>query len=425
MKGVVDLNSNARTWVNQALLTPRAIGLGASDKCTMATTRGSDVNVTEVRVKQSLRRRFVDLLLTFTLTKPRQLRVTSIDAVRDTHMATTSAPAPVNDIELTLTHHGKPITLTFAHDANVTDLSDRVASGLSIPPSNQKFLVSPKIGLLKPPFKDATLPLSSLQGKKINLMGSTTAEVTSLNASITAAAAPRRPGPIKAALPARNRDWKKVQEEAQYTFHTLRPLPYLPNPDRSLRFLERLRDDAGIKAAMRTHKFSVPLLTEMDPAMHTTHESRTLGLNRNQGEVIELRLRTDAYDGYRDYKTIRKTLCHELAHNVWGPHDRNFWELCKQIEREVDRDDWTRGGHSVGNQEYAEGPEEEVFDHGGWTGGEFVLGGSGAGGGETLLSSAGGTVQAGSLSRREILAKAAEERMKRARQAEQGSGEAP
>ncbi|KAL1602437.1 hypothetical protein SLS60_005853 [Paraconiothyrium brasiliense] len=337
------------------------------------------------------------------------------------------ATSSTGDVDLTLTHHGEPITLTFAQDATIVDLSERVTSELSIPPSNQKFLISPKFGLLKPPFKDPTLPLSALQGKKINLMGSTTAEITSLNDSISKAAAPRRPGPLKAALPARNRDWKKVQEEAQYTFHTLRPLPYLPNPDRSLRFLERLRDDAGIKAAMRTHKFSVPLLTEMDPAMHTTHESRTLGLNRNQGEVIELRLRTDAYDGYRDYKTIRKTLCHELAHNVWGPHDRNFWELCKQIEREVERDDWTRGGHSVGSQEYAEGPGEEVYDHGGWTGGEFVLGSNG-GGGETVVSSAGGTVQAGSLSRREILAKAAEERVKRARQAEEssrGSGEAP
>lgn len=334
------------------------------------------------------------------------------------------AYAPVADMDLVLTHHGKPTTFAFAQDATISDLSERVATELSIPPTNQKFLVSPKVGLLKVPFKDPGLPLSSLTGKKITLMGSTAAEVSSLNANISAAAAPRRPGPIKAATPARHRDWKKASEEAQYTFHTLRPLPYLPNPDRSLRFLERLRDDAGIKAAMRSHKFSVPLLTEMDPAMHTTHESRTLGLNRNQGEVIELRLRTDAYDGYRDYKTIRKTLCHELAHNVWGPHDRNFWELCKQIEREVERDDWTRGGHSVGNQEFAEAVEEEIHDHGGWTGGEYVLGG---GGGETVVSSVGGTVQPGSLSRREILAQAAEERAKRSKRAGQeseSSGEA-
>ena len=343
-----------------------------------------------------------------------------------TEADTTSAPPPSSsDIEITLIHHGKAISLSFAQDATISDLSERVANDLSIPPSNQKFLIGGKIGLQKPPFKNPSLPLTELVGKKITFMGSTTEAVSSLNNTISAASAPRRPGPIKAALPARNRDYKKIQEEAQYTFHTLRPLPYLPNPDRSLRFLQRLRDDAGIKAAMRTHKFSVPLLTEMDPAMHTTMESRTLGLNRNQGEVIELRLRTDAYDGYRDYKTIRNTLCHELAHNVWGPHDRNFWNLCKQIEREVARDDWKSGGRSVGNDEFYN-PEdagaEEVHDHGGWTGGEFTLGSGGKDTGEAVVSSA-----TAGLSRREVLAKAAEERFKRTKEVEkeeraEGSG---
>jgi hypothetical protein len=350
--------------------------------------------------------------------------MTSIDEFKSLNMSADDT-ASADELKLTVTHHGSHTTLTFPQDATISDLSSRVASDFSIPSENQKFLIA-KAGLQKPPFKDPALPLSTLASKKITLMGSTSAELSTLNASISRAAAPRRPSPIKAATPARNRDWKKVQEEAQYTFQTLRPLPYLPNPDRSLRFLERLRDDAGIKAAMRTHKFSVPLLTEMDPAMHTTHESRTLGLNRNQGEVIELRLRTDAYDGYRDYKTIRKTLCHELAHNVWGPHDRNFWELCKQIEREVDRDDWRAGGKSVGNVEYADAVEDDLCDHGGWTGGEFVLGSVGGGGTETLVSSAGGSVSAGSLTRREILAKAAEERVKKQRQAEgesKGDGE--
>ncbi|KAH8726058.1 WLM domain-containing protein [Phaeosphaeriaceae sp. PMI808] len=334
---------------------------------------------------------------------------------------TLSSPTESDKLQITLLHHGEPHTLSFAHDATISELSERVAIELSIPPSNQKYLIASKLGLQKPPFKAPNTPLTELTGKKITLMGSTAAEVSSLNATISAASAPRRAGPIKAAIPARSRDHKRIQDEAQYTFHTLRPLPYLPNPDRSLRFLERLRDDAGIKAAMRTHKFSVPLLTEMDPAMHTTQESRTLGLNRNQGEVIELRLRTDAYDGYRDYKTIRNTLCHELAHNVWGPHDRNFWNLCKQIEREVSRDDWKSGGRSVGNEEYFDPGEEEVHDHGGWTGGDFVLGGSG--GGETVVSTAGGVMAAGNLSRRDIIAKAAEERMKRTKQAEEETKE--
>lgn len=146
----------------------------------------------------------------------------------------------------------------------------------------------------------------------------------------------------------------------------------------------------------------------------SNHEgtSRTLGLNRNRGEVIELRLRTDAYDGYRDYKTIRNTLCHELAHNVHGPHDRNFWDLCKQIEKEVAAA--SSSGHTLaGDEEFYEGgSSEDVHDHGGWSGGEFVLG-AGKAMGESSTQSHG-------LSRREILAKAAEERSKKMREQQQG-----
>ncbi|PVH83003.1 WLM-domain-containing protein [Cadophora sp. DSE1049] len=314
-------------------------------------------------------------------------------------------------VSITFTHHGTPHTYTFPSDATILDLSDEIVDSLSIPSSNQKLMIS-KLGLLKPPFKDPNLLLSTIADKKINLLGSTAAEASSI--SIAQEAASRRVNRRNARPPQKvkaykTHDWKKEQEENQYTFTTLRPLPYLPNPDKSLKFLQRLKDDIGIKAAMRKHKFTVPLLTEMNPVEHTqsNHEgtTRTLGLNRNAGEVIELRLRTDAYDGYRDYKTIRKTLCHELAHNVHGPHDRNFWELCKQIEREVEKADYTKSGYVVGEPDaYAPGggEEEEVDDHGGWTGGEFVLG-VGRGGVE-------------GMSRREILAKAAEERMKRMRE---------
>ncbi|KIM98984.1 hypothetical protein OIDMADRAFT_201551 [Oidiodendron maius Zn] len=315
-------------------------------------------------------------------------------------------------IILTITYHGTPHTFTLPPTATISDLSDEVADSLSIPASNQKFMIS-KLGLLKPPFKNPQLPLSSIADKKMSLMGSTVAEASSIEQAAFEASrrANRAARPVQKVKAYKSHDWKKQQEEAQYTFLDIRPLSYLPNPSRSLEYLKRLADDAGIKAAMRKHKFTVGLLTEMNPVEHTTsnHEgtSRTLGLNRNQGEVIELRLRTDAYDGYRDYKTIRKTLCHELAHNVFGPHDRNFWDLCKQIEKEVEGSDWRSGGRSLGDEEYYEGGEE-VDDHGGWTGGEFVLG-VGQPGSSTSQSSAG-------LSRREILARAAEERIKRLRE---------
>lgn len=176
---------------------------------------------------------------------------------------------------------------------------------------------------------------------------------------------------------------------------------------------------------MRKHRFSVGVLTEMNPAEHTTHESRTLGLNRNRGEVIELRLRTDAYDGYRDYKIIRDTLCHELAHCVWGDHDRNFWDLCGQIEREVREGDWRSGGKAVSDEVFYDPRDREGsaghVDGGGWSGGEFVLGLGGSGGAGTAAAAVGTPTQG--LSRREAMARAAEERMKRQREAGGGGGQ--
>jgi len=325
-----------------------------------------------------------------------------------THDVPPEQDDPLEDqpqLTLTVHHHSAPLEVTLPAHSTLSDLSNHVADTLSIPPQNQKFMITPKIGTLKPPFKpEHDHPLSALVSKKIVLMGSSASEISTLSAQLAAATAPRKPSPIKPAKPSRTRDWRKAKEESQYTFHRLEPLRYFPDPDRSLRFLERLRDDPGIKSAMVKHKFSVGLLTEMDPALHTTHESRTLGLNRNRGEVIELRLRTDAFDGYRDYKTIRKTLCHELAHNVWGPHDRNFWDLCKEIEREVERGDWTRGGRRLGEEEFYNpqdrGVGDEHVDSGGWQGRDYVLGG--------------GELGAAGLSRREILAKAVDERRRKA-----------
>ena len=329
-------------------------------------------------------------------------------------------PTPNQTIDITFSHHGKSYTFTFAENATVTDLADNIHTDLSIPPINQKFMVSPKIGVIKYPFPDPSLRLLNLQNKKIVLLAPLPSELSVLSKASSQSRAPPRTSAIKPVTPARHRDWRKIQDEATYTFHSIIPISYLPNPERSKRFLERLSDDAGIKASMRKHKFSVGVLTEMDPAEHTTHESRTLGLNRNRGEVIELRLRTDAYDGYRDYKVIRKTLCHELAHNVFGEHDRNFWDLTRDIEKEVETNDWRRGGQALTNEEFYnpndDGVDGEHMDGGGWTGGEFVLGGAAGG-----RSQAQG-VPAQGMNRRETMARAAEERIKKQREAGGGGG---
>ncbi|KAJ5091684.1 hypothetical protein NUU61_006554 [Penicillium alfredii] len=331
-------------------------------------------------------------------------------------------------IELTVHHHGTPYSLHMSASATLQDLSSTIETTLNIPVENQKLLVSPNPGMQKAPFQptrlDAILPLDSPKFK-ITLLGTPAQAIANLHEQ---AASNRRREEARASALATARRTNKPSvtrssgihtlsdSSTSYTFHRLLPLSYLPNPNRSLQFLERLRDDPGIRAAMSKHQFSVPLLTEMNPAEHTTSESRTLGLNRNRGEVIELRLRTDAYDGYRDYRTIRKTLCHELAHCVLGEHDRAFWDLTAQIEREVDRADWKSGGNRLTQQEFYNPADwenvqsgEEFVDERGWTGGEFVLGGLR----EDETGRRAGTPAMGTESRREILARAAEERLQK------------
>ncbi|KIW99458.1 uncharacterized protein Z518_11197 [Rhinocladiella mackenziei CBS 650.93] len=300
-------------------------------------------------------------------------------------------------------------------DETIHDLASRCADSIGADVERVSLFFLPKPGLTKYPFADRRLDDFLTPTTRIKLIGTPNAEVKKMDEMGGASRRATRPSSFKPVKANKTRDWKKIQEESTYTFRAIEPLPYLPNPEKSRRYLERLANDPGIKASMRKHKFSVGLLTEMNPAEHTTHESKTLGLNRNRGEVIELRLRTDRYDGYRDYKVIRKTLCHELSHNVWGEHDRNFWNLTREIEQEVERNDTLHGGHRLSNEEFYNPNDtydaSEHADHGGWTGGDFVLG-----------RGKHGESEAG-LSRREIIARAAMSRQQKQREAKEHQDE--
>lgn len=331
-------------------------------------------------------------------------------------------------MSITVHHHGKPHILNLPSTSTLEDLSMAISETLSVPETSQKLLISPRPGMLKPPFPATALsnlyPPHAKTTPKITLYGSTVAEKTSFaeassKESSTFAARQAR---LNARSTVSAYKSRPSASSLKYTFHKLVPLPHLPDPSRSLSFLQRLTNDPGIKRAMATHQFSVPILTEMDPAEHTTMESRTLGLNRNKGEVIELRLWTDDYKGMRDYRTVRKTLCHELAHCVHSEHDKHFWALTSKIEKEVEAADYSAGGRSIGGgggEEFYNPGDWEGFVHGegdhvdggGWTGGSFVLGG--AMGANASASDAG-------LSMREVMAKAAEERRKR--EQERGAG---
>ena len=75
-----------------------------------------------------------------------------------------------------------------------------------------------------------------------------------------------------------------------------------------------------------------------------------MGLNKNNGEEILLRIRTDDLKGFRKMESVLTVLYHELAHNEISEHNDEFKALNSQIKREALEMDSTRSrGHRLGD----------------------------------------------------------------------------
>ena len=48
-----------------------------------------------------------------------------------------------------------------------------------------------------------------------------------------------------------------------------------------------------------------------------------MGRNVDRGRAVKFCICTDLHDELVSYGGIRRVLCHELSHNVWGDHDDN------------------------------------------------------------------------------------------------------
>lgn len=145
--------------------------------------------------------------------------------------------------------------------------------------------------------------------------------------------------------------------DTQFKFHQLVALPFLPSPNKSLQLLKRLSNDNGIKTVMKKYRWCVPVLAELYPfpstqsyqqqlqpdqprlAVNQTVTRPSLGINKNRGQIIELLLRTEEHEGqineWIKFDDLKKMLCHELAHNMYRDHDDNFWNFCRNLEKEV------------------------------------------------------------------------------------------
>ncbi|CAG7847900.1 SubName: Full=Uncharacterized protein {ECO:0000313/EMBL:CCA72615.1} [Serendipita indica DSM 11827] len=232
-------------------------------------------------------------------------------------------------VSIVVSHRSQTYTLHLGQDATLADLQAELSGLTSVPPHLQKLLYKGKKS------SDSTTRLKDAgltTGVKVTLLGNPESTINSLldaekqkerkEEILKARAA--KPGPkVRSTGPAK--------PLTSYRFHRIEPLRHLPEPAKAESLLQRLAADPAIVHIMQTHKFSVGTLTELAPHEHP----ELLGLNKNAGESILLRLRTDRYDGFRLYSEVRRVLCHELTHNVWGDHDDNFKALNSRLNREV------------------------------------------------------------------------------------------
>ncbi|KAI3753405.1 hypothetical protein L2E82_25457 [Cichorium intybus] len=262
-----------------------------------------------------------------------------------------------NTNEISVTWRGKKYAVTMKSDATLEELGHELQKLTAVKSDTLKLIVqSHKSSKLFSPFSDehshlTLLETSILEGKPIRMMGVPKEEVDQILESS------RKDTRIAGF----DEEEKRMRQRMSNGFDTPLKLPQgnyifgdfktldLPgiklNPPASeaLRLMHTLAADRGIVAVMNKHKWRVGIMTEMAPEGYVgVSPVCILGLNKNKGEEISLRLRTDDLKGFRKYQSIKKTLLHELAHMVFSEHDANFYALDKQLNLEANALDWTR-----------------------------------------------------------------------------------
>ncbi|KAF9281107.1 hypothetical protein BGZ88_011816 [Linnemannia elongata] len=270
------------------------------------------------------------------------------------------------------TFKGTKYDLDIAPTATATHLLEQIAEQTQVPLSGLKVMFKGKV--LRPNEGEDTETVfvkhpTLVTGAKIFVLGTTEkdiAKVHSIDEHINTRKS-YRPAPVaKRSQPVRNMD------DDKYTFGPIQVLPEFQEQDKARAVLERLKNDRGIIGIMKLHKWQVGALIELSPAQKTI-----LGYNRNNGELIALRLRTDDLEGFRHYDAVRK---------VWSEHDDNFHALNRQLNKEVQQLDWTaQNGSRVAGGDFfdpangLQGYHDDLEDHGvdgqSWKGGSYVLGG--------------------------------------------------
>ncbi|KDP30833.1 hypothetical protein JCGZ_13776 [Jatropha curcas] len=262
-------------------------------------------------------------------------------------------------------------------NASLKDLGDELQKLTDVKPDTMKLIVpqvSSKGSKLLSPFSNEHSQLSLhkasiLEGKSIRMMGVPEDEVDKVLQNAK----------DNLRIAGFDEEERRMKQRSAYSPHALLKLPQGPytfcdfrtlqlpgiqlNPPASeaLKRMHMLAADPGIVAIMNKHRWRVGIMTEMAPVGYVGVSPKCiLGFNKNHGEEISLRLRTDDLKGFRKYESIKKTLLHELAHMVYSEHDANFYNLDKQLNQEAASLDWTKSrGHTLNRVRHLDHYEEE------------------------------------------------------------------
>ncbi|KAM5580501.1 hypothetical protein ABKV19_009976 [Rosa sericea] len=249
---------------------------------------------------------------------------------------------------------GNKITVEIDSDATVKKLGHELQRLTNVKADTMRLIVPQlpnKTSRLLSPFSDEHERLSLqetsiLEGKSIRMMGAFENEVDEVlqnaKANLRIAGFDEEEKRLRQRMSDRPHTSLKLPQ-GPYVFSDFRTLQ-LPgielNPPASeaLKIMHMLAADPGIVAVMNKHRWHVGIMTEMAPVGYVGISPKCLlGFNKNKGEEISLRLRTDDLKGFRKYASIKKTLLHEL------------------LNQEAESLDWTRSrGHTLSGARYTE-----------------------------------------------------------------------
>ena len=232
----------------------------------------------------------------------------------------------------------------------VQELLEKLSKEIDLPDLNIKLVYK---GILS---KQNTLESSHINSQSVIIaMATSSSSIEKVSTHI--------PAPLLKPAKAR------IDDPPVHTFSRVHALPGFADVSAAHALLVKVSKDYGVAYIMRKYQWKVDVLKELHPA-----EKEILGFNRNKGQEIAIRIRTDALDGFRHYNTIRKVVLHELTHMVHSDHDENFHALNRQLNKECDA--IMRSRTLSDNRFYQPKETLDVEDILG--GGSYVLGGSNA-----------------------------------------------